>query len=80
MLFSVFNAFMMLVLVIGLIAAYKYNRDRKVTDESISAFVAIACGSIFCAYVIVLGSSAAFSELFGCISHLFSAFKALLSH
>lgn len=81
MLFSVVNAFMMFVLVAGLVAAYKYTRDRKIVDDaSISAFVAIVCGSLFCAYVIVLGFSAALSELFGCVSYLFSALKALLSH
>lgn len=80
MLFSVFNAFMILVLATGLVAAYRYQRDKRTDDASISAFVAIVCGSIFCAYIAILGVTAAFNELFGCIERLFSAFKALLSH
>jgi cytochrome bd-type quinol oxidase subunit 1 len=80
MLFSVVNAFMMFVFGVALVAAYMYIRDRHVVDTPISAFVAVVCGSLFCAYVIVLGFSAALSELFGCVSHLFSALTALLSH
>ena len=80
MLFSIVNAFMMLILAIGLGAAYVYYRDRKVVDSSVSAFIAIVCSSLFCAYVMVLGFSAAFNDLFKCISHSVSAFKALFSH
>lgn len=78
MLFTVFNAFMILVLVAGLVSVYKYHRDKHKVDVALTAFTAIVCISVFSAYILVLGASAAFNELFGTFKVLFSAFRALL--
>lgn len=63
MLFMLFNAFMSFVLALGLIAAYRYHRDHRTEDAALSAFIAIVCASVFCAYVMVLGFSTVFKEL-----------------
>lgn len=74
MFFSILNVLMIIMLVVSLGAAYKcyYNEANGGDDSAISALVAIVCGSLFSAYIIVLGVSASLGELLGCVKRLFS--------
>jgi hypothetical protein len=79
MLFITFNAVMVGLLVIAAYQGWRYWGNKQ--ERSVSAFIAIICGSIFSFYVIALGVTTAVTTFWeGVRLSAGAAITALFAH
>lgn len=62
MLFSILNFAMLVLLTVALVCGWRYWRGHD-PDKSLIMFVGVLTGAVSAAYVIILGFSAAITEL-----------------
>lgn len=64
MFFSILNLLMLALLTVAAICAWRYWRvDNPKNEKEVLLFALVTTGAISCAYVIILGFSAAVAEL-----------------
>lgn len=77
MLFAIFNLLMIACMCTAVYYGLKHRREYRGSDDSMSSFIAIATGSIFCAYIAIWGAAEAFSTLFASAKVGVNALRAL---
>lgn len=79
MLFALFNVLMLCVLASAAYFGWKWNATKRTEDASLTAVLAIASVSLFCAYAVVLGFATALSSFYDTVV-LVVSFAKLLAH
>ena len=76
--FDIFNAFMVCCFIAAISCGLSWREHRNDEDGVLWAIIAIATGSVFSAYVIVLGLKSAFCTFYDSTIAVVSAISSLL--